>query len=427
MNSFLLDGKHNNWSIIKLKHLLRKRNEKDKPELELLSVYRDYGVIPKSSRDDNHNRESLDLSNYRVVYKNDLVMNKMKGWQGSLAISRFNGIVSPAYIVCDVDESKVIPQYLHHILRSRKYIDVYKALSYGIRTDQWELHFEDFQELEVALPPRELQIKIARFIDEKVSRIHSLSDELRKKVEILKQYRSAIITTAVTKGHDPNVSMKDSKIEWLGTVPENWEVSQLGYFAEVKARIGWKGLKADEYVEDGYIFLATPNIKNREIDYVNVNFITKERYLESPEIMLNEGDVLLAKDGSTLGTVNIIRKLPKEGTVNSSIAIVRPHKEIHSLFLRYYFESNYMKHLIQAFKDGMGVPHLFQKDIKKFKIVLPPINEQIEISNFIDDKIEKIDTAMSLINQQIQKLDEYRSSLITEAVTGQIDVLKMSI
>jgi len=117
-------------------------------------------------------------------------------------------------------------------------------------------------------------------------------------------------------------SYKDSGIEWLGEIPSEWKIDRVKNIATVRGRVGWKALKASEYVEKSeYIFLATPNIKDEEIDFQNVNYLTKERYYESPEIMLKINDILLAKDGSTLGTVNIIKYLPTKATVNSSIAV----------------------------------------------------------------------------------------------------------
>jgi type I restriction enzyme S subunit len=131
-------------------------------------------------------------------------------------------------------------------------------------------------------------------------------------------------------------------VEWLGEVPEHWETSRLGFESWVRARLGWKGLKAEEYVDDGFAFLSTPNIKGTEIDFENVNFIGQHRFDESPEIKLREGDVLLAKDGSTLGTVNIVRALPRPTTVNSSIAVITPNARLSGVFLYYLFESSYI-------------------------------------------------------------------------------------
>ena len=157
-----------------------------------------------------------------------------------------------------------------------------------------------------------------------------------------------------------HANFKDSGLEWLGQVPAHWKISRLGFEAWVRARLGWKGLKAEEYIDDGFAFLSTPNIKGRTIDFKNVNFIDQWRYDESPEIKLHQGDVLLAKDGSTLGIVNVIRDLPRPTTVNSSIAVITPNSELLGVFLYYIFESSFMEHTIQRIKGGMGVPHLFQ-------------------------------------------------------------------
>ena len=217
--------------------------------------------------------------------------------------------------------------------------------------------------------------------------------------------------------------MKDSGVEWLGEVPKNWEVSKIKYECSINARIGWKALKADEYVEEGYIFLATPNIKGKYIDFENVNYITQERYDESPEIKLKINDVLLTKDGSTLGTVNVVRNLDKEATVNSSLAVIRPNKNLNGVFLNYFIKSSYMQSIIGMFKDGMGVPHLFQSDIKLFNILLPKYEEQLRIYKYLDREVDLIDSLINKTTIQIEKLKEAKQSLIGEAVTGKIEIL----
>lgn len=210
---------------------------------------------------------------------------------------------------------------------------------------------------------------------------------------------------------------------WVGVLPTRWRWGKLGALASVKARLGWRGLKADEYVESGYIFLATPNIKGREIDFKNVNYIGERRYLESPEIMLRAGDVLLAKDGSTLGTVNLVRHLPGAATVNSSLAVVRPKEGgLDSGFLYYFFQSSPVQSFIERVKDGMGVPHLFQADIRKFDVPLPPQHEQAAIAVFLDRKTAAIDALIAKKERLIELLQEKRQALITQAVTKGLDL-----
>ena len=159
-----------------------------------------------------------------------------------------------------------------------------------------------------------------------------------------------------------------------------------------------------------------------EIDFDNVNYINSQRFEESPEIKLQAGDVLLAKDGSTLGIVNVIRYLPKPTTVNSSIAVITPNSMLLGIFLYYLFQSSYLRHVIQSKKGGMGVPHLFQEDINKFKIPMPPYPEQLAIANHLEFIDEATCSLAVKVQETLRILSEYRSALITSAVTGQIDV-----
>ncbi|MEO3387085.1 restriction endonuclease subunit S [Mesorhizobium sp. CAU 1741] len=204
-------------------------------------------------------------------------------------------------------------------------------------------------------------------------------------------------------------------------LPEKWIMSRLGWEAWVRARLGWKGLKAEEYVDEGYALLATPNIKGRDIDFSNVNYISSLRYEESPEIKLRLGDVLLAKDGSTLGTVNLVRELPTPATVNSSIAVITPGPRLNGSYAYYLFQSHQMAALIEQAKGGMGVPHLFQEDLIKFQHPLPPIEEQVAIGAFLDRETGKIDALAEEQNRLIKLLKEKRDALVAHAVTKGID------
>ncbi|MFL0072311.1 restriction endonuclease subunit S [Tenacibaculum maritimum] len=209
---------------------------------------------------------------------------------------------------------------------------------------------------------------------------------------------------------------KNSGIEWLGKIPKHWELDRVKNIGTVRARVGWKALKASEYVKSGYFFLSTPNIKYVNIDYENVNYITEERYYESPEIMLKNGDILLVKDGSTLGIVNIVQNLKKEGTVNSSIGILRLKKQ-YSKYFFYFFKSNYLQNIIGLKKEGMGVPHLFQKDINNFILTIPSLKEQTQIANYLDAKTTAIDKKITLLEQKIRHYRAYRKMVINEIVT----------
>nr|WP_243687775.1 restriction endonuclease subunit S [Methanobacterium formicicum] len=172
--------------------------------------------------------------------------------------------------------------------------------------------------------------------------------------------------------------MKDSGVEWIGEIPESWEIGRMGADCTVKARLGWRGLKASEYVNEGYIFLSTPNIKNNEIDFENVNYITPERYFESPEIMLDVGDVLLAKDGSTLGISNVVRYLPVPATVNSSIAVIKPKKWVKfCIFTLFYFICLHAECYSKKLKMAWGFLIFFKQILENLQFLNPQLKNNI--------------------------------------------------
>jgi type I restriction enzyme, S subunit len=216
---------------------------------------------------------------------------------------------------------------------------------------------------------------------------------------------------------EPYPRYRPSGTEWLEELPEHWTNSTLGFECSVMARLGWKGLKAEEYVESGYIFLATPNIKGNSIDFDDVNYITVERYEESPEIMLEVGDVLVTKDGSTTGTTNLVTHLPGPATVNSSIAVLRSFEKLDSGYLYQFFTSNYVQNVINRMRGGMGVPHLFQADLRKFFVSVPPRKEQTQIAKFLDYETATIDSLIEKQQQLIALLKEKRQAVISHAVT----------
>lgn len=204
------------------------------------------------------------------------------------------------------------------------------------------------------------------------------------------------------------------------TDSSNWIHTRIDRVATVNARIGWKALTASEYQPDGYPLLATPNIKSASIDFEGVNYIGQFRYDESPELKLRIDDVLLAKDGSTLGITNIVRQLPRPSTVNGSIAILRAFA-IEPRFLRYALESRGIQETINAIKGGMGVPHLFQRDIKRLSLAAPRPDEQRRIADFLDLETERIDRLFTFRRDQVAYLSEGLQSEASR-LTGRDDL-----
>ena len=224
--SFDLTKVPERWSIIPCGVFFKEKSIKNTEGEINLSVYRDYGVIPKDSRDDNHNKVSEDISNYKLVEPGDFVLNKMKGWSGSLGVSEYRGIVSPSYTVLE-PVKKIHNKYFHYLLRSEFYRQIYESLSYGVRVGQWELHYHDFKKIPALYPPLEEQQLISRYLDKKTNQIDSLIQKIQKKVELLKEQKNFLINHSITKGLDPNLEMKESGVEWIGNIPKNWDITKI--------------------------------------------------------------------------------------------------------------------------------------------------------------------------------------------------------
>jgi len=276
----------------------------------------------------------------------------------------------------------------------------------------------------IIVPSFEEQQRIAEYLDEKCGEIDSLISLQEQMIVQLADYKQSVITEAVIKGLDPNAQLVPSGIDWIELMPKGWKLIRFYYSSWIRARLGWKGLKAEEYTEIGYPFLSAFNIKNNKLDWSNINYINQKRYDESPEIKLNLGDILLVKDGAGIGKCARVDSLPLgESTVNSSLAVITPKNYLNYRYLYYYLQSNPFWSIINLLLVGMGVPHLTQTNMKNIKMPLPPLDEQLSIADFLDAKCSEIDDLITLKQNKIEILKDYKKSLIFEAVTGKIEVV----
>ncbi len=186
------------WEVVKIKHELVSKSIKNYGEEEVLSLYRDYGIIPKKSRDDNHNVTSLNRDAYKFVEIGNLVINKMKAWQGSLAVSNYKGIVSPSYHVCSFIKDRIHKKYFHYLVRNQLYFPEYRRLSTGMRIGQWDLGIDDFRNLPCLIPDYEEQIEIVKYIEKKSQYIEGIINNKQKLITELETYKKSLIYEVVT-------------------------------------------------------------------------------------------------------------------------------------------------------------------------------------------------------------------------------------
>ncbi|MCI1525034.1 MAG: restriction endonuclease subunit S [Lactobacillus crispatus] len=403
-----------NWLTSKIKFYLYRREPRNPGNMPVLSVYRDYGVVPKDSRNDNHNVTSYDTSNYKYVTIGDLVINKMKAWQGSLAVSAYTGIVSPAYYVYHFKNTSLNRKYFHYLIRNC-YKDEFKRLSTGIRDGQWDLQSYDFENTTILIPPLKEQQLIIEFLDKKCGQIDKLLVRINDEIERLKVYRNSLIIRTVIRGLNPNVPMKDSGIEWVGSIPESWGVVPLYKLFNERKNKNIAGR------EQNLLSLSYGKIKRRDINakggLLPANFNTYN-IVEDGDIIIRPTD--LQNDQHSLRT-----GLVKEhGIITSAYIDLAPLPNTNSAYYHYLLHSYDIEKVF--YNMGNGVRQgLNYSEFSKLKVLVPRDREMSNIVNYLDQKNSKLDSLVEKKQQQLNLLKEYKNSLIYEYVTGKKQVPKM--
>ncbi len=407
------------WRLVPFWTRYRRTKRIGYPEEQMLSAYRDHGVVPKASRDDNNNKASEDLNVYQLVEPGDLVINKMKAWQGSVAISDHQGIVSPAYFVYAATH-KDNPRYLHYLMRSDRYITGYLSLSKGVRIGQWDLDPIYHSRIPLLMPPLDEQNRIANLIDRETRKIDALIAEQLQLIELLKEKRQAVISHAVTKGLNPDTPMKDCGVDWIGLIPQPWGISKLGQMTNI-VRGGSPRPAGDPRFFNGDF-----------MPWITVGEVTKDdgMYLVTTESMLTEvgaeqsrtidiGTLVLTNSGATLGVPKI---LGITGCANDGIlAFLALNENVNKKYL-YFVLGSLTSELRERMKQGSGQPNLNTGIVGALNVPLPPVAEQLAIVVELERMQDEFGALMAQAETSVTLLQERRSALISAAVTGKIDV-----
>lgn len=405
------------WIVSKAKTILHNKTVKNHPNAEVLSLYRDLGVVPKNSRDDNHNVTSEDTSSYKFVQKGELVLNKMKTWQGSLAVSNYEGIVSPAYYVCEFTNNEIDKNYIHYLLRNKMYAQEFERLSTGLRVGQWDLSIDDFLNTLIIYPPtKSEQTKIANFLDKKCAQIDSIIEESKKSIEEYKSWKQSVIFEAVT-GKNLSCKKKDSGIEWLGEIPEEWEVQRFKSIIDSFEK--GNGITKEEVFSDGDTFCVRYGEIYSKYDNSFENCFSKTFKDKIPvKKYFSNGGLLFVGTGELVEEIGkCVTYLGNEQCLAGGDIIIAKHKQ-NAKFLSYAMNSHYVQAQKSCNKAKLKVVHISATEIGNVLLALPPISEQKSIAKFLDAKCAQIDSLISEKQSLIKDLAEYKKSLIFEAVTG---------
>ena len=402
------------WEISSLGKILLSVSEKNRSDLPLLSITRELGVIERDTedQDSNHNFIPDDLSNYKILKKGQFGMNKMKAWQGSYGVSDFTGIVSPAYYIFDFIKS-INPQFFHWAIRSKIYVSFFGSASDGVRIGQWDLSKSRMKSIPFIIPSNDEQQKIAQFLDDKTAKIDQAVDLVEKQIALLKEHKQILIQNAVTRGLNPDVPLKDSGVEWIGQVPEHWEVSSLGKMLLPVSEKNKPNLPLLSITRE--LGVIERDVEDQESNH---NFIPDDL---SNYKVLKEGQFGMNKMKAWQGSYGVSRFT---GIVSPAYYIFDFIKSVNPRFFHWAIRSKIYISFFGSASDGVRIGQwdLSKSRMKSIPFIIPSYTEQVQIADYLDQQAVKIDQAIALKTAHIEKLKEYKSVLINDVVTGKVRV-----
>ena len=412
------------WNVLPNRAVFEERNTRGMGREELLSVTIKRGVlrqkelIESSSKKDSSNE---DKSKYKLVLEGDLPYNKMRMWQGAVGVSRYRGIVSPAYIILKPRDN-AYSDYYHYLLRAPEYVKESYRYSYGICDDQLSLRFKDFKVIKSIVPPIEEQKIIVHYLKSKEKKIVKFIRNKRRLIQLLEEQKQAIINQAVTRGINPDVKLKPSGIDWIGDIPEHWEclkLKRLVRFSPSKSELG-----AQIDMESVAIFLPMESIS---VDgKITCEHKQKISDMWNGFTYFKRNDVVVAKITPCFenGKGAYLDQLETDfGFGTTELIVMRPSESILGEFL-YYFTmmSKFRKDGEEVMTGAAGQKRVPIDFVKNYIIALPPLKEQEKIINFIEIKNLELDRVIEKTKSEIILIQEYRTRLISDVVTGKVDV-----
>lgn len=406
------------WEVENSKRVFSYRKDKAEKTDEQLTSSQKYGVIPQDLFMDLEGRRVTVVEfNYEIlkhVEKGDFVIS-MRSFQGGIEYCNYTGCVSSAYVAL-IPTSKVHSQYYRFLLKSVRYIEALQSTSNLVRDGQ-ALRYENFCMVPLIVPPLSEQQKIAQFLDDKTAKIEQAVDLAEKQIALLKEHKQILIQNAVTRGLNPDVPLKDSGVEWIGLVPEHWEVKKLKYLGN--AIIGLTYSPDDLCDEsEGILVARSSNIQNGSFVYSDNVYVKKQI---PKKLQLKEQDILICSRNGSRDLIGKCAYITKDQEKHTFGAFTTVFRSKYNPYLFYILNSEIFKRLSGNFLTST-INQLTINNLNSIQVALPPLLEQKKIANCLEVQTAKIDQAIALKTAHIEKLKEYKSVLINDVVTGKVRV-----
>ncbi|MCD9589670.1 hypothetical protein [Streptomyces sp. 8ZJF_21] len=405
------------WEWKPLWAVLQRSKEAGNPGLPPLSVFLDAGVVPRSSREDNHNQLGEDLSKYLVVRDGDVVFNKLRTWQGGLGVSRHEGIVSPAYFVCRPN-AETDSRFIHYLLKSKPYLAELVRISKWMPPSQFDTPWENLRKLPLLLPGLDEQRRIADFLDAETARIDAIVS-MRNHQLILAEQRFEQIVDGVVLGD------RDSLREIGYEGGAKWGN---GKIARLFAVIPGYAFPSRDFVaqENGTPLLRGINVAPGAIDW-NVETMAWDlgAHPIDQRFHLRCDDLVIGMDRPWINSgsrIALVRDSDLPCLLLQRVACIRSHGPASTRYLRWVLASRHFRIALEGETTGISVPHISGEQIKSFSYMLPPPDDERQLAALLERHDGLRAEYSAMVNRQLELLTERRQALITAAVTGQLDV-----
>ncbi len=414
------------WPLIRGKQLFQEIDERSKDgKEELLSVSHITGITPRSQKNVTM-FQAESLVGYKLCKIGDIAANTMWTWQGAIGVSKYAGVVSPAYNVYRQKSDIFNSRYLDMLLRERRLVDVYHSLSTGIRPSRLRLYPDVFLTIQLPVPPREEQDQIVRFLDWKVSSINKLISNYRHQIALLDEMKQRRIDEVAVKGMRKGSLVRNDDIRWDIDYPEHWQIQRIREsfsfrkgLSITKANLEETGIAVISYGQVHSKKNSGVGLNKELLRYVNESYLTTNQ-----SCLVEKGDFIFADTSEDVTGCGNCAYIDWDDTIFAGYhsIIAHPDGSTNNKYLAYLFKSPTWRYQIRKKVNGVKVYSITQKMLKDVFILVPPADEQEEIVHYLDDVCAKIDAAIAKMEGKISNLQDLKIRLVADTVAGKIDV-----
>lgn len=401
------------WEVCKFKHFANQITtpSKDSNKIGLENIESATGRFVKTNSEFDGNGIHF--------LQNDIVYGKLRPYLKKVWMAEFEGNAVGDFFVYRCKDNS-FPNFVKYLMLSEGFTDVANGSTTGAKMPRVSSSF--ISNLSCALPSPDEQRDIAAYLDDKTGKIDKATEAINKQIDDLRAYRQSLISETVTKGLNPDAPMKDSGIQWIGQIPKHWDCFKL---RNLTSKIGSGSTPrggAAVYTDSGVKFLRSQNIYNDGLKLTDVAHINEDTHQKMSNTHVLVGDVLYNITGGSIGRCCIAPDSLGEANVNQHVSIIRANELIENVFLLYCLQSIYGQSQTKVLQSGSNREGLSASAFGNFSILVPPLSEQRDIATYLDEKTAKIDEAIKALETQRDDLALLKNSLISEAVTGKVDV-----